>query len=63
MSRDILIQLARSLSKTATRFRMETPSMIVEISSNSSWVEVEGQFSAFTTPHELADHMAERGLL
>lgn len=37
--------------------------MIVEISSNSSWVETNGQFAAFNNPHELLDHMSERGLL
>lgn len=37
--------------------------MIVEISSNSSWVEIDGQFAAFNNPHELLDHMSERGLI
>lgn len=37
--------------------------MIVEISSISSWVEIDGQFAAFNNPHELLDHMAERGLI
>lgn len=37
--------------------------MIVEISSNSSWVETDGQFAAFDNSHELLDHMAGRGLL
>lgn len=37
--------------------------MIVEISSISSWVETNGQFAAFIDPHELLDHMAERGLI
>lgn len=37
--------------------------MIVEISSISSWVEINGQFAAFSNPHELLDYMAERGLI
>ena len=42
---------------------METPSMIVETSSISSWVETEGQAVAFDNPIELVDYMAEKGLI
>lgn len=37
--------------------------MIVEVSSNSSWVEIDGQFAAFNNPHELLDYMAEKMLI
>ena len=37
--------------------------MIVETSSISSWVEIEGQAVAFDNSAELVDYMAERGLI
>lgn len=37
--------------------------MIVETSSISSWVEIEGQAVAFDNPTELLNYMAERGLI